>query len=76
MKKRKVSARFVLCLRNEDSVDLEPRKVYQMIPDLKAAREGYVRIIDDSGEDYLYPARYFVAIEVPAEVARALAIPA
>jgi len=57
--------KFVLCVRNADSEDLELRKVYQVLPDNKALKEGYLRVIDESGEDYLYPEDYFVAIELP-----------
>ncbi len=56
---------MVLCIRNEASDDLELRKVYQLLPDRVAVREGYVRVIDESGEDYLYPAEYFVPVRVP-----------
>ena len=55
MKKQKAVIRFVLCIRNDGYDDLELRKVYQVITDPDAAEEGYIRIIDESGEDYLYP---------------------
>ncbi len=64
--------RFVICIRNEDSEDLEPRKVYQLIPDEAAAADGYLRVIDESGEDYLYPQEYFVFIELPQAVEEAI----
>ena len=70
MKREKRQSRFVLCIRNEGSDDLEPRKVYQLLPDRAAAREGYVRVVDESGEDYLYPAEYFVPVRFPAAIAR------
>jgi hypothetical protein len=63
-------SRFVLCIRNDDADDLEPRKVYQVLSDRSAAREGYARIIDESGEDYLYPAEYFVPVKVPVAISR------
>ncbi|MSR56253.1 MAG: hypothetical protein EXS05_01090 [Planctomycetaceae bacterium] len=47
--------------------DLDARKVYQVLPDESAAKTKYVRIVDESGEDYLYPAKYFAFIEVPAK---------
>ncbi len=72
MKRRTPQAQFVICIRNEDCEDLEPRKLYQMLPDDDAATEGYIRVIDESGEDYLYPADYFVAIELPKPAKRAL----
>ena len=72
MKRRKSEPRFVLCLRNEDCEDLEPRKVYQVLPDEAAAEDGYIRVIDESGEDYLYPSDYFVPIELPLAAEKAL----
>lgn len=65
MKRRKAEPRFVICIRNEDCEDLELRKVYRILPDEVAAEDGNVRVIDESGEDYLYPQDYFVAIELP-----------
>lgn len=53
-------------------MDLEPRKVYQVLPDRRAARDGLRRVVDESGEDYLYPAEYFVPVKLPAAVAREL----
>jgi hypothetical protein len=63
---------FVLCVRNDECDDLELRKVYQVLPDSKALRDGYLRIVDESGEDYLYPESYFVALSLPAEAQEAL----
>jgi hypothetical protein len=70
MKAEKPQSRFVLCIRSEGSDDLEPRKVYRALPDRAAVREGYVRVIDESGEDYLYPAEYFVPVSLPVAIAR------
>ena len=64
---------FLLCIHNAGFEDLEFRKLYQQIPDRRAAQEGYVRIFDESGEDYLYPAANFVALQLPLDVERALA---
>lgn len=72
MKLQKESKRFVLCIRNEDCEDLEPRKVYQLVFDEAASRDGYIRVIDESGDDYLYPENYFVPIELPQAAAKAL----
>ena len=72
MKRQKTETRFVLCIRNEDCEDLEPRKIYQVLPDESAAGEGYVRVIDESGEDYLYPQDYFFPIELPQAAEEAL----
>ena len=65
--------RYLLCVRNKGCEDLEPRKLYEQLPDPRAADDGYVRVVDESGEDYLYPADYFVAVELPREAERALA---
>jgi hypothetical protein len=72
MKHQKPESRFVLCIRNEDCEDLEPRKIYQVLPDESSADDGYIRVIDDSGGDYLYPQDYFVPIEVPRAAQKAL----
>jgi hypothetical protein len=67
---KKKTKRFLLCVKNDaNPVSLELRKIYQMIPDETAAARHFVRIVDESGEDYLYPERYFVAIEVPKAAA-------
>ena len=72
MKRRKSEPRFVLCIRNEDCEDLEPRKVYQVLPDEAAAEDGYIRVIDESGEDYLYPESYFALIELPPSIRKSV----
>ena len=64
--------RFALCIENKDSEDLEKRKIYVVVPDEDAAKEGYLRVIDESGEDYLYPASYFILMDLPAEAQQAL----
>lgn len=66
---------FVVCIESDESEDLEVRKLYQVLRDDAAAEDGLLRIVDESGEDYLYPARLFLKIELPQEVERAL-IPA
>ncbi len=66
--------RFVLCIENRDCEDLEKRKIYQVLPDRDAEREGYLRVIDESGEDYLYPQSYFVSIQLPREAQEALRV--
>jgi len=64
---------FVLCVRNEGyPVSLEQRKLYPLIRDTCAARQSLIRVIDESGEDYLYPADYFIALRLPANVKLAL----
>ena len=63
---------FLLCISNDGCEDLEPRKVYEQLPDECAASEGCVRVIDDSGEDYVYPATCFVPVELTREAEDAL----
>lgn len=63
-----------MCIRNKGAEDLEPRKVYRVLPDARAAKDGLIRVVDESGEDYLYPAEYFVPVELPQEAERALAL--
>jgi hypothetical protein len=46
--------------------------VYQVLPDEDAEREGYIRVIDESGEDYLYPESYFVRVQLPQEAEKAI----
>ena len=70
MKNPRLHPKFVLCVRSGDSEDLEVRKVYEARPDQKAAREGYLRVIDESCEDYLYPAEFFVPVKLPAATMR------
>jgi hypothetical protein len=64
--------RFAICLKNKGSEDLIIRKVYQVLPDENAAKKGLLRLIDESGEDYLYPASYFFLIDLPQKVERTL----
>ena len=75
MKHNNKNILFVLCIEGKDCDDLEKRKVYQVLPDDKAADEGYLRIVDESGEDYLYPESYFISVELPRKVQDALRIP-
>jgi hypothetical protein len=64
---------LALCLRNKGyEVSLERRKIYQVLPDRDAAAHGQLRVIDESGEDYLYPATFFVLIKLPRTVRRAV----
>jgi hypothetical protein len=56
--------RFVLCVRNDDNpAALKLRKTYEVIPDGKAERNHLIRVVDELGEDYLYPEKYFVAVK-------------
>jgi hypothetical protein len=67
MSQRKTEIKFALCVENKDSEDLEKRKIYRIIPDEKAKEGGYLRVVDESGEDYLYPESYFIMIHLPRE---------
>lgn len=61
----KKNIEFVICIRNEGCDDLELGKVYPVLLDDSAAQQGHLRVIDESGEDYLYPADYFVPVTLP-----------
>jgi hypothetical protein len=64
--------RFAVCVNNTaDPDDLKVRTIYQVLSDESAARSHYIRVVDETGEDYLYPAELFVIIDVPAEVQKA-----
>jgi len=58
---------FAICVANEGCDDLEVWKVYQVLTDPKAAGVGCIRVIDESGEDYLYPVDRFVAVDFPKD---------
>lgn len=63
---KKIEQQFAVCVKNDEyPASLEIRKIYEVLPDDKAAKHGLVRIIDESGEDYLYPQDFFVPIEIP-----------
>ena len=65
--------RFALCIDNRGyEASLIPRKIYEAIPDDQAEQDDFVRVIDESGEDYLYHKNHFVFIELPEEVERVL----
>jgi len=65
--------KFVVCLKNTGyEVSLEPRKIYQLLPDLEAAKHKQLHVVDESGEDYLYPATYFSPIELPQPIRKAV----
>jgi len=72
--KRKAVSRFVICIQNKGyPVALEVRKVYQTLPDAQAEERGLMRIIDESGEDYLYPEAFFVQVDIPPAATKAFA---
>jgi len=70
----KASPRFVVCIRNEGyPASLEVRKIYRALPDDAAAKHDLIRVVDESGEDYLYPADFFLPIRPTQVLAKALA---
>jgi hypothetical protein len=69
----KTAIRFAVCVNNSEyPASLELHKIYRVLPDDDAATDGDIRIVDESGEDYLYPADYFVVLELPQEVKESL----
>ena len=71
--RRHAQARFAICVQNKDyEAPLQVRRIYRVIPDERAASHQYLRVMDESGEDYLYPESYFVAIDFPKAVRKAL----
>ena len=70
---RRSQVRFAVCIKSKGyEASLELGKLYRVIPDKGAEEHGYLRIVDESGEDYLYPAEWFAAVEVPRRVRTSL----
>ena len=70
---KKKTTRFVVCVANGgDDAALEVRKIYESVPDTEAGTANLLRVIDESGEDYLYPADYFLPIDLPHNIRAAL----
>lgn len=75
MKKKtdNIKQKFAVCINNNEyPASLERHKIYCVLPDEEAAQDGDIRIIDESGEDYLYPAEWFALIDVPNEIKASL----
>ena len=73
----KTTLHFVVCLRNDGyEASLEPRKIYQALPDKDAESHKLFRVIDESGEDYLFPASLFSPISLPPTLVKELALSA
>ena len=69
----KAAKRLVICVDNSGyEVSLERRKIYVFIPDAKAERTGHIRVIDESGSDYLYPKGAFLEVALPQPIRRAI----
>jgi CRISPR/Cas system-associated protein Cas5 (RAMP superfamily) len=71
-KKNIQEAKFVVRITSDDEDLLTPRRIYQVMYDESAAKSNYIRVIDNEGEDYLYPANYFLFIELPRKIELAL----
>jgi hypothetical protein len=78
MKKRISSKEYVVCIDNTGyEVSLEPGKIYEVLPDPTGASHGYLRVVDESGEDYLFESEHFFPITIPEKLQKALkALPA
>ena len=73
MPRRNASPKYVLCINNGDyPASLEVRKAYRVLPDRGAAAHRLLRVIDESGEDYLYPREFFVPLKLPRAAALAV----
>jgi len=72
-KTARTPAQFVVCIKNAGyPASLELHKIYRVLPDEDAAEDGDIRVVDESGEDYLYPAAYFVPIKVSDKIEKSL----
>jgi len=64
---------FAICVENEGyAASLEKRKLYEVLSDPDAEANGQLRVKDESGEDYLYPKEFFVAVDLPAQTEKAV----
>ncbi len=66
--------KYVVCIEGDDEyhLSLKFRSIYRVLPDAVAAKHGWIRVIDETGEDYLYPQSRFEAVELTEEVEQAL----
>jgi hypothetical protein len=70
---KRAEPQFVVCIKNKDyAASLELRKLYRVLSDPAASKLGQLRVIDESGEDYLYPQGYFVPIQLPQSAEKAV----
>ena len=71
----KKTSDYVICIDNSEyPVSLEIHKLYRVLADEDAFQDGDLRIVDESGEDYLYPAEYFLSVNLPSETKEQLEI--
>ncbi len=69
----KTKTKYAICVDNTGyQASLILKKIYEIIPDARAEKDDFIRVIDESGEDYLYHVSHFVTIELPEEVERVL----
>jgi hypothetical protein len=71
-KREKPATKFAVCIQSDDADLLTPRMIYQVLPDKSAAKSNYLRVMDNEGQDYLYPAESFMFLDLPPEMVRAL----
>jgi hypothetical protein len=69
---QKSNPQFAICINTDDPDLLTPRMIYEVLPDESAAKSNYIRVIDNEGEDYLYPADYFVFVNFPQAIEQTL----
>ena len=68
-----IEKQFAVCIRNEEHEEsLELRKIYEVLEDASAEKHNMVRVVDEEGEDYLYPRDWFLSIELPQNIATAI----
>ena len=74
MKKARNGSKYVVCVKNRGyRVSLIRRRLYRVLPDSQAEKHGLLRVVDESGEDYLYPQSLFIVLEIPRSAERVLA---
>lgn len=71
--KMNAQKKYAICINNKEyGASLIPRKIYEVLPDERAEKDGFIRVVDESGEDYLFHNSRFVFLELPLEVEQAL----
>lgn len=68
----KANPKFAICIQTDDPDVLTPRMIYEILPDEDAEKSNYMRVVDNEGEDYLYPASYFLPVNFSANVQKTL----
>ena len=71
--KQRIKNQWAVCVRTNDPGLLTPRRIYEVLPDKSARKSDYLRVIDNEGEDYLYPAAYFVRVNFSPQIRQAIA---